>query len=112
MRNEQFTPGTWEYWPSDATGQLSSVLCPMVNAYGNHYVAECPVDADAKLISVAPDMYRLLRMAVNRVKIANERDGDWPILSAWLPDAEAVLALALEGRMYDPKRYRNREAKP
>ncbi len=108
MSNEQFTPGIWEYWPSDATGQLSSVLCPMVNTYGNHYVAECPVDADAKLISVAPDMYRLLRMAVTRVKIANERDGD-PILSAWLPDAEEVLALANEGRMYDPKRYKNRK---
>ncbi len=110
MSNERFTPGTWKYWPSDATGQLSSVLCPMVNVYGNHYVAECPVDADAKLIAVASDMYRLLWMAVNRVKIANERDGD-PILSAWLPDAEAVLALALEGRMYDPKRYKREAGK-
>ena len=42
-----------------------------------------------------PDLLTVLRAAVARVELAN-REGD-PILSAWLPDAQAAIAKA-EGR--------------
>ena len=50
---------------------------------------------DAPLISAAPDMLRALREAVARVEIANS-EGD-EILSGWLKDARAAIAMA-EGR--------------
>lgn len=44
------------------------------------------------LIEAAPDLARVLRFAIERVRLANAEGN--PILSAWLPDAEAALAKA------------------
>ena len=39
---------------------LPAVLADQVTSYGNFYVAQCNVDADAQLIALAPDMLALL----------------------------------------------------
>jgi len=49
----QHTPGPWTYSPSLGEG-LPAVLSEHVNEGGNFYVAQCNVDADARLIAAAP----------------------------------------------------------
>lgn len=47
-------------------------------------------EANARLIAEAPAMLEALREAVARVTLANSEGS--PILSAWLPDAAAILS--------------------
>lgn len=67
---------------NDATGQRIAKV-----SVGETWQDREPV---GKLLSAAPELRDLLAAAVARVKLANE-EGDM-ILSAWLPDAEALLA--------------------
>ena len=62
----------------------------------------CPVCGHTKagflhcpMHEAAPDLLAALEAMVARVEIAN-KEGD-PIMSAWLPDARAVIARAKEG---------------
>jgi hypothetical protein len=54
-----------------------------------------------------PELLALLKYAVLRVKLANEEGN--PILSAWLPDAEAAIAKA-EGTESQPETGQDRES--
>ena len=60
----QHTPGPWQYIPDDGTGTLPAVLSAHVNVGGNFYVAQCNVEADARLIAAAPEMLTALTLAL------------------------------------------------
>lgn len=79
------TPTGYRYKVIGATGALSNKAgyCNCVSEIDLELLA--PVDLQA-------DMILLLERAVRRVEMANE-EGD-RILSAWLPEAKALLALA------------------
>ena len=95
------TPGTWftdgvPRQPHGAIGVFTSdgVACIALVQPGCLPAdwREDAAQANARLIAAAPDLLRTLEAAVVRIENAN-REGD-PILSAWLPGAEAVIAAA------------------
>lgn len=62
-RSISHTPGPWEAWDDDGTGTLPCVLAKQVTDYGNFYVAQCNVFADAQFIAAAPAMKAALLLA-------------------------------------------------
>ena len=103
-----YTPGPWRLRRSDlaVVNADASALIAWTdrNTYGK---TRDDIQANARRIvacvnaceginpEAVPDLLTVLRAAVARVELAN-REGD-PILSAWLPDAQAAIAKA-EGR--------------
>ena len=88
------TPGPWTIAETVATFRLDrTVLVRPVDHANNEYgaVAAIPIGKqNAPLIAAAPDLFDLLQFAVARIELANSEGN--PILSAWLPDATALLA--------------------
>lgn len=64
--------------------QVANLRLPMVGADENR--------ANARLIAAAPELMELLETAVLRIAMANAEGV--PILSAWLPEAQAAIARA------------------
>ena len=90
MNNTLHTPGPWKcdlvslkIWANDGNAEIARTSSD---------VSIHEEEANAHLISAAPDLLSALEAAVARVQIANE-EGD-PILSAWLPDALSAIAKA------------------
>ena len=83
------TPGPWIVY-----GAPGNVWAPFDQKnVANAYIADRDREtqsANARLIAEAPAMLAALREAVARVTLANS-EGE-PILSAWLPDAAAILS--------------------
>ena len=78
------TLGTWR----NENGEISSRFAKktICSIHG----ADCEAEANARLITEAPELLGLLEIAVLRIGQENE-DGN-PIMSAWLKDAKEVLA--------------------
>ena len=90
MNNTLHTPAPWKcdlvslkIWANDGNTEIA-------RTYSDVSISE--EEANAHLISAAPDLLDLLEAAVARVQIANDEGN--PILSAWLPDALATLRKA------------------
>jgi hypothetical protein len=69
------TPGPWTAHDDDGTGTLPCVLANQVTTYGNFYVAQCNVYADAKLIAQAPAMRDMLAAIVLRWELEIRNHG-------------------------------------
>lgn len=89
----KYTPGPWkanlETYPPDIASDAGDVAGCFETTEKEEQ------EANATLISAAPEMLAALQQAVARVELANA-EGD-QILSAWLPEARAAIAKA-EGR--------------
>ena len=77
----QHTQGPWQYIPDDGTGTLPAVLSAHVNAGGNFYVAQCNVDADARLIAATLDMLAALEaihtaLTNGEIQFTKKRNGN------------------------------------
>lgn len=73
MRQEEFTPGPWQWWTSNSWKRLTAhnkrggdyeregnVLCPFTSRSDGH--PDCDVsNADMHLISAAPELYEALK---------------------------------------------------
>lgn len=75
-------------WHKETTPGTTGARCTIRDGSGL-FVAEC-IASDAAAIVEAPAMLAALREAVARVTLANSEGS--PILSAWLPDAAAILS--------------------
>ena len=102
QKRVQHTSGPWHTGEGYKTAKDHAIYagpCLVATADGYGY----PIgrgwsprsEANARLIAAAPDLLEALKFAAARIELANA-EGD-PILSAWLPDARAVIAKA-EGR--------------
>ena len=60
---QKHTPGPWDFMPPLGEG-LPAVLSKHVNEGGNFYVAQCNIDADARLIAAAPELLAALTAAL------------------------------------------------
>jgi hypothetical protein len=90
MNNTLHTPAPWKcdlvslkIWANDGNTEIARTSSD---------VSISEEEANAHLISTAPDLLDLLEAAVARVQIANDEGN--PILSAWLPDALSTLRKA------------------
>jgi hypothetical protein len=89
MNNALHTPAPWQVSPYGNITSKSLTIAKVEQMPGNY---ESEKQANAHLISAAPDLLDLLEAAVARVQIANEEGN--PILSAWLPDSLSTLRKA------------------
>jgi hypothetical protein len=116
MNKPAFTPGPWrisrkerppigrqasgEPWSKDANGNVfwgysvsgsseaGAAILPTLAAVHNF---PDQIDANARLISAAPDLYEALDHFVTTAERVGLRDGNMP---EWLPKAKAALAKA------------------
>jgi hypothetical protein len=67
MANQNHTPGPWtKFSNSPESDAIPSVMAQQQNGKGLFYVAQCNVDADARLIASAPDLLAALQAIVDK----------------------------------------------
>ena len=93
MMNYLHTKGPW--FVDDSCGELRIIAGDlMIARVAQHHGGVGK--ANAHLIAAGPELLEMLEIAVARIELANAESD--PILSAWLPDARAVITKA-EGRL-------------
>ena len=89
----QHTPGTWYTRHGQISSMESTHGCTIANCNRtSRGISDEEAEANATLISAAPDLLEALSVAILRVELANA-EGDM-ILSAWLRDARAAVQKA------------------